>query len=308
MISQKVHFLRFAAFAIAVIFFASCDKYKEYSQKPELESLRQGLKTSVAIGYCASIATSAFKGEALPDNVIFNRSSGLIYIKIDDNHPLPFNKNIGDIIIACTWKDNGGVMAILFANIDILGGDAKLYGLNLVPFIKRSEEEGILAMFAKQDIIMGNGSDTILDMSNITDIKFNAQMARLNNEKPTDAFVAVKQNVWFINVDQAQTSQNVYDDNITVNGGGQIAEVNGDSGGIVYHALIEAEVNYSICDKNPISGFGFSQNFKAGGELFVDLGNSLLSFHSSCDGNVHVDFSSGKYVAYNNKYISLGLP
>lgn len=285
----------------------SCSKYKEYSQKPELESLRQGLKTSVAIGYCASVATSAHQGKALPKNVRFDSNSGLIYISIDENNPLPFNKNVGDIIIASHWSNNSGIMVILFANIDILGGQVKLYGINMVPFMERDEEEGIWAMFAKQDIILGNGSDTILNLSNLNDFVFNTQLARLNQEKPTDAFVAVKQNFWFINVDRAKTYDNLYDDNITVSGGGQIAEVKGASGGIIYHALIGAKVNYSICSKNPIDGYALSQNFKAGGEPYIDLGNSFLSFHSTCDGMVHVDVSTGKYISYNNKNIDLGV-
>jgi hypothetical protein len=284
----------------------SCNKLRDFDQKPELESLQQGLKTSAAIGYCASIATSAYKGFGLPDNVIFDKSSGLIYIKIDRDHPLPFNKNIGDIIIAGQWNSNGGVMAILFANIDILGGNVKLYGLHLVPFSERSD--GIWAMFAKQDIVLENGSDTILNLGNITDLAFNTQLDRLNTGVPTDAFVAVKQNVWFINIDQNKTYSNVYDDDITITGGGQIVEAKGASGGILYHAMLDTKVNYSECTLNPVSGYAFLQNFKAGGTPYIDLGNSLLSFHNSCDGKVHVDFSSGKYVGYNGKYISLDIP
>ncbi|MFZ4399450.1 MAG: hypothetical protein ACOYO1_05400 [Bacteroidales bacterium] len=151
----------------------SCNKYAEYNQEPELESLQQGLKTCSAIGYCVSIATSAFKGYPLPDNVIFDKSKGLIYIKIDKNHPLPFNRNIGDIVIAGLWNNNSGLMSVLFGNIDIIGGDIKLYGFYTIPFIERNEQDGILAIFAQQDIIVGNGSDTILNLGNITDLTFN---------------------------------------------------------------------------------------------------------------------------------------
>ena len=292
---------------LLIMHLYSCNKFKEYNQKPELESLQQGLKTSSAIGYCVSIASSAFKGYDLPSNVAFNKSSGLIYIKIDKNHPLPFNKSIGDIVIACHWSNGSGIMAILFANIDILGGKVKLYGLQTVPFIERNNGDGILAIFAKQDIVIGNGSDTILNLGNITDITFNSEIGRLNSEKPTDAFVAVKQNMWFINIDQTNTFTNVYDDIITVNGGGQILEVKGESGGIIYHALIDAKINYSACSLNPISGYSLSQNFKAGGEPYVDLGNSFLSFHNNCDGKAHVVLSTGKYISYNGKDILLNV-
>lgn len=283
----------------------SCKKFEEYNQKPELESLQQGLKTSAALGYCASVVMSVIEGDELPDNAVYEKNTGLIFIKIDKTHPLPFNNNIGEIVIAFKWSDRGGLMSILFAKIDLLGGKTKLCGLYLLPFMKRSEEEGIYAMFEKQNIIIGNGSDTLLDMSDITDVIFNTKINQLNSEKPDDAFVAVKQNVWFINIEQNNTYSNVYDDNITVSGGGQIIEAKGAEGGIIYHAMISTKINYSICKINPISGFALSQNFKFGGKPYIDLGNSLLSFHNTCDGKAHVDVSTGKYMRYNNKYITL---
>jgi len=288
--------------ALMMLLF-SCNKLRDTNQKPELESLQQGLKTSVAVAYCVSVAHSAFQGKPLPENVVFNKNSGLIYINIDENHPLPFNSSTGDIILACLWSGNGGVMSVLFGDVDILEGDIRLYGLYLVPFIER--EEGILALYEKQDIILGNGSDTILDLSNITDPVFKTRMDRLDNEKPSEIFAVVKQNVWFINIDRNNTFSNVYDDDLTINGGGQIAEVNKSSGGVIYHAVINTEINYSVCSKNPLSGFALIQNFKAGGEPYIDLGNSLFSFHKNCDGLAHVELSTGKYFSYINKDISL---
>jgi hypothetical protein len=292
---------------IVILLTFSCKKLEEFKQQPELEPLQQGLKTSTAIGYCASIAVSAFTGKALPSNVVFNKNLGMIYVTIDKNHPLPFSKNTGEILIAGLWQNNGGIISILFGNVDILEGKVKLYGLYTVPVIKRSIEDDILVVFAKQDIILGYGSDTILNLGNISDLAFNTELNRLNNNKPTDAFVAVKQNVWFINIDQAGTDNNVYDDNIIINGGGQIVEVAGASGGVLYHAMINARINYSICNKNPIEGFALTQNFKAGGELFIDLGNAFMSFHNQCDGMVHIDFCSGKYISYYGKSIPLNL-
>lgn len=290
---------------LIILQFCSCQKLNEYNQQPELESLQQGLKTSASLGYCLSIVMSAIEGHDLPGNVIHEKNSSLIYIKIDKTHPLPFNKNIGDIVIAYQWSGCAGLMSVFFGKIDLLGGSVKLTGLQLVPFIKQSEEEGACAMFGKQDIIIGNGSDTILNMHNITDVVFNSRVSHLNSKKPQDPFVAVKQNIWFINIDQNNTYSNVYDDNITVSGGGQILEAKGASGGLVYHAVIDAKINYSKCTLNPISGYALAQNFKAGGEPYIDLGNAFLSFHNSCDGKAHVNFSTGKYVSYNGKNILL---
>jgi hypothetical protein len=295
----------FAVFLILVC--SSCSKFRDYNQEPELESLRQGLKTTAAIGYCTSVVMAVVEGQALPENVSVQKGTGIICVKIDNDHPLPFNKNIGDIFIAYDWSGTAGLMSVLFANIDLLGGNIKLCGLHLVPIMKQTEGDGVTALLTKQDIVIGNGSDTLLDMSNITDIVFNERVDRLNAERPDDAFVAVKQNVWFIDVDPKKTFSNLYDDGITINGGGQMAEVRGASGGIIYHAMIGTKLNYSLCNHNPVSGVAFSQNFKAGGEPYIDLGNSLLSFRSKCDGKAHVDLSTGKYIFYMNKDISLNL-
>lgn len=289
-----------------LLMLSSCKKLRQIKQPPELEPVQQGLRASAAIAYCASVAVSAFEGKPLPSNVIFNKNGGLIYIKIDDSNPLPFNSNIGDIVVAGLWQQNEGVISILFANIDILAGQFKLYGLQTVPVIESTTGQGILTLFAKEDIIIGEGSDTILDLSNISASVFNSEIDRLNTTAPSDAFVAVKQNVWFINIDQGNTSSNVYDDDIKINGGGQIAEINGATGGVMYHAMINTEVNYSVCSANPISGNALSQNFKAGGVTLIDLGNSFLSFHNKCDGMVHVDIATGKYFSYTGKDIPLG--
>src|ERR1035437_1881101 len=201
----------FAIVVTVMILSFSCRKYREYSQKPELEPLQQGLKTSMAVGYCASVAVSAFEGKPLPGNVTFNKNLGLIYITFDQTHPSPFNQNIGDIVIAGVWQTNSGVISILFANFDLLNYKTKIYGINTVPVID-DPIKGITTILAKQDVIISTGADTILDLSNMTNLLFNNEMDRLNTTEPNDVNIAVKQNVWFINIDRADTYNDVLDD------------------------------------------------------------------------------------------------
>ncbi len=312
MINSASELINKALILLAILLLISCKKIRENRQEPELGSLQQGLKTSSAIGYCASLAIAAFKGGELPSNVtvITNNSdeyssSWLMYVRIDNTFPLQFNSDIGDIVIGGIGDENGGVISMVFSDIDILGGEFKLGGIYTVPVIERETEGTILTLFARQDIVLGYGSDTLLNL-NMSHPQFNLEMARVEEEPSSDAFVAVHQNVWFVTIDQNGTYGNVYDDDFRVNGGGQIAEVVGESGGIIYHSMIEAHFNYSICSHNPVHGSAFTQNLKADGDLFLDLGNFLLSFHSSCDGMVHVDISTGKYWSYNGKNIELG--
>jgi|WetSurMetagenome_2_1015567.scaffolds.fasta_scaffold11941_3 hypothetical protein len=290
-----------------IFLLTGCGWMKDYRDEPELESLKEGLKTSVAISYCASVATAVLTGEDLPDNVSVDKHTGLIYIKIDESHPLPFNDNTGDIVLACIWNGNGGVMSVLFGDFALLDGNIKLYGLYTVPIIKDEVSGKITTVFATEDIIIGTGSDTILDLSNVTLPVFNAELTRLDATRPSDIYAAIKQNVWFVDTDMNNTPDDVYDDYISVTGGGQIAEAKGSSGGVIYHALIDAVVNYSICNMNPLSGNALTQNFKVGGVPYIDLGNAYLSFHNSCDGKAHVELSTGKYLWYTNKDIDLDI-
>jgi len=289
------------------VLMQSCS-IRENNEPPELESLRQGIRTSAAIGYCASIAVSAHKGLPLPLNVDTEAGPGLLHVRIDDQYPLPFNKGTGNMIIASLWNENGGgLMSVLFAGIDQSDSDLKIYGFWAVPLAEDLSGEYIKAVYADQDIITGYGSDTIIDLTSITGFFMNSRLNLLESDEPEDPFVAVKQNFWIMKISPKGTYNVVLDDDIEVSGGGQLAEVVDQSGGVVYHALIEARMNYLQCSRNPVSGYALSQNFRAGSEPLIDLGNSLIRFHSSCDGKAHVEISTGKYSGFPNKDISLGL-
>lgn len=296
----------FLVTALVTGLMQSCS-IRENNEPPELESLRQGIRTSAAIAYCASIAYTAHKGLPLPLNVTNGAGPGLLHVRIDNQNPLPFNKGTGSIIIASLWSETGGgVMSVLFAGIDQSDSKLKIYGFWAVPLAEDLSGEYIKAVYADQDIITGYGSDTILDLTSITGFFMNSRLELLESEVQKDPFVAVKQNFWIIKIKPKGTYNIVLDDDIEVSGGGQLAEVVDQSGGVVYHALIEARLNYLQCSRNPVSGYALSQNFKAGSD-FIDLGNSLLRFHSSCDGKAHVEISTGKYWGYSNRDISLGL-
>lgn len=285
----------------------SCSKADRFAERPELASFHQGIKTSAALAYCASATIAAHEGRQLPDNVTAGNNPGLLHITIDAGHPLPFSDGTGDILIASQWDETGGIMSVLFSGIDVLEGRIKLFGFWAVPLMEDPEDNNIRAFYADQDIILGNGSDTILDLSSITRAFFNSRLGLLETENPDDAFVAIKQNFWITEINYKGTSSNLYDDVIIINGGGQIAEVEGSSGGVLYHAMIGARLSYSVCRQSPIDGFALVQNFKAGEAPLIDFAGAYLSFHSRCDGKAHVEFSSGKYVWYAGRDIGLEL-
>jgi len=288
----------------------SCNKIDEFNQSPELSPLEQGFKISTSIGYCASLAKSAFTGETLPENVTFEKhsndgysSSGILHVRVTESTPLPFNDRPGDIFIAGLWDgNNGGVISIIFADVDLFSSQFKFYGIYTVPIAQKSGDK-ITTIFAEQDVIIGQGSDTLLNLS-LSKPKFNTELQRLNTPRPSDAFAAIKQNVWFIDIHQNETPSFIYDDRYTINGGGQIVEAKSNSGGILYHAMIDTQFSYSQCQLNPSDGLALMQNLKASGSS-IDLGNVTLDFHATCDGRADVRVATGKYVSSNGKSIRL---
>ncbi|ELR69021.1 hypothetical protein C900_05579 [Fulvivirga imtechensis AK7] len=295
----------------SLLTFGTCTRVDELRQDPELTPLQQGFKAAAAIGYCVSLAATAFEGHPLPANVTFEAganseysSSGLIYLTVDKSHPLPFNNKIGNILIGGIWDntDGGGVISILFGDLDILSAEFKLYGIHTIPVIRKKDSDQLVAVFAEQDIVIGEGSDTIIHVG-LSRIAFDTELQRLESDQPADVFATVKQNVWFINVDQRNSFSDIYDDEYVINGGGQILEANSTSGGILYHAMIETAFSYATCSRNPLRGTAFIQNIKAGNS--IDLGNILLDFHSSCDGQADVQFSTGQYLSSNGQNIHL---
>ena len=284
----------------------SCNLEKN-TEPPELGSLQEGLRTAAVIAYCSSIVVAAHEGSHLPLNVEIIAGAGLLNVRIDDQFPLPFVNGRGAITIASLWNDDDGIMSVLFTGINPASGKNRISGLYAVPLSHEASGDCIRAVFADQDIIIGNGSDTILDLSSISSLFLNSRLDLLAAEEADDPFVAVRQNVWIVNIWQNGTTGNVYDDVAEVSGGGQMAVVEGETGGVIYHALIKTRMNYLLCRRNPVSGYALSQNFTAGGEPLIDLGNSLLKFHSECDGTVHVEISTGKYFGYTGRNIFLKL-
>ncbi|MBN1185746.1 MAG: hypothetical protein JXB49_25920 [Bacteroidales bacterium] len=298
--------------ACTCFFFCSCKKIKEYTREPDLNSLRYGLKSSAAIGYCASVAMAAFNDQPLPSNMYFQAGrddeyskSGLVFINVDDAHPIPFNHEVGQIIIGGLWDtDNSGVISIVLLDMDLLKPDFSFYGIYTIPVIFDEEKNTLLTVFARQDIIIGEGSDTILSFS-MSNPQIQLEKERAEESQPTDVFAAVKQNVWFVNIDQNNTMADFYDDTYWMNGGGQIVEASSSSAGIIYHAMIEAKYNHSICDDNPYKGVSFIQNLRVGD--LVDIGTILMNFHDQCNGNVEVEAATGRYFKSSGKELDLGL-
>lgn len=305
-------FARYLMIVSWISLLFSCDKIREMDQEPEIHSLQDGLRTCATVGYCASLANTLFRGDPLPENVIFqpvdtdtHSGAGILYVDINSEYPLPLNQSVGQIIIPALWNDDhDGVITILLLDIDLIPFNAGLLGIYTIPVIFQHDTGQILTILAEQDIVVGEGTDTLLNLS-LTNPQFDLELDRGSAKKPADAFAAVTQNVWFVLIDPRNTPGNLYDDLFTIHGGGQIVEARSQSGGILYHSMIGTKLDLQYCSRNPVEGIGLIQNFKAGS--FFDLGNAVLEFQHDCKGSARVSFASGKYFMSKGDFISLDL-
>lgn len=301
--------MRVPILLLIVCFTFSCSKIDEFLQEPELTPLEDGFKASAAIAYCVSLASRAYTGKSLPSHVTYDEDaragytgSGLIYVDVSSGNPLPFNKSTsGDVIISGLWDgENGGVISILFADVNILKSEFKFYGLITIPVYVRPENGEIVAIFAEQDIVIGEGDETLLNLS-LSKPEFNLELERLKTDAPSDVFVAVTQNVWHITIEPGNDAD-LSDDKYEVTGGGQIVTAESNSGGVLYHAMINTQFSPD-CTKNPTSGNAFIQNLQAGS--IIDLGTILVDFHDDCDGNAVVTLATGKYATSTGSEVKL---
>ena len=299
---------KFLVFILPFIVSSSCAKYDGFDIGNDLAPLENGMKVSSLIGYCAALAHYAFNDTLFPDHLVARQITrdetgcrGFFSILIDETHPIPWNRETGTITVAGQWDyDQGGVISVLFTELDIELESWHFYGIYTVPIIMEGGHNALRSVFAEQDIIVGDGADTILDIP-LTSLQFDMELHRLDSEISNDPFAVTQQNAWFLDID-TQNSPGPYDDLYRIHGGGQMVSASHSSGGILYHALIGAELDYGRCPLNPLSGIGLLQNLKVGEG--IELGTLVLEFHDNCDGTAFIQLATGKYFGLGGQYIT----
>jgi hypothetical protein len=288
----------------------SCKKVKEYFHDPETEPLRQAVKTTAAIGYSASVAMSVMSGEEPPYVLATSECSDypcafIIYIDINQDNPLLFSDgSVGQIVVAGLMADeDAAIITVVLSDINVATQDFKLLSVHTIPVIK--EEDKFFAVFTDMDINIGADSDTLLNL-NLSQKQINDEISRAQRERPSDLYVAVDENVWFIDIDQNGTNAYFGDDIFSVTGGGQIIEVMGASGGIIQQAMINVELEQG-CFRNPVSGYALIRNTSVEERRIPELGTAVFGFHGQCDGKARVEVATGVYLRANGKSFDLGL-
>ena len=155
------------------------------------------------------------------------------------------------------------------------------------------------------DIQMNPDQDALLSL-NLNTLEVQTELLRLDEPKPTDVYVAVLQDAYFIDVYNNLTGNDLEDDSYTVTGGGQLIRVDGSSAEITQQAMVGVEISPG-CLLNPTEGMALVKVTGLENQGFPELGTAVFEFTSGCSGTARVYAATGMYVGSNGKNIRFRL-
>ncbi len=205
------------------------------------------------------------------------------------------------VTIAGLWADSTtAVLSMIYTNYHAATSVLDLVGIETIPVIR--EGNSIRAVLASQDIRFSPDQESILSF-NLSTMQFDSEILRLDMPRPTDVYVAVTQNAYFIDIDNQGTVNDPADDGYSVTGGGQLIEVDGNSAEIIQQAMVEVEVT-SACRVNPSDGMALVRVTGLESAGFPELGTAVLEFNDHCDGQARIYVATGMYAGANGQSIS----
>jgi hypothetical protein len=288
----------------------SCKKVKEYFREPDPEPLLETIHTSILTGYAANVSFHLMSGHSIPGIDFIRSNPGfpcttITTINTSINQDLYLaNLDVNAITIAGLWTDEStAILSILLTGFDTGTTTLDLLGIKTVPVIRTNDHINIA--MASMDIQMNPEQDALLSL-NLNTLEIQTELLRLNAPKPTDVYVAVLQDAYFIDVYNNLTDNNIEDASYTITGGGQMIRVDGPSAEITQQAMVGIEISPD-CLLNPTGGMALMKITGLENQGFPELGTVVFEFASSCSGTARVYAATGMYVGSNRKNIRFRL-
>jgi hypothetical protein len=290
--------------------FYSCDKVKDYFREPDPVPMLETIHTSFLTAYAANVSFAMMAGQSIT-GVNFQRSNegypctSLTAINTASNPGINIAyQTVNTITIAGLWADESTViLSILLTGFDAENSTLDLLGIKTVPVIRTGDH--INVALASMDIQMNPEQDALLSL-NLNTMDIQTELLRLDEPKPTDVYVAVLQDAYFIDVYNNLTGNDLEDDSYTITGGGQLIRVNGSSPEITQQAMVGVEISPD-CLLNPIDGIALMKVTGLENQGFPELGTAVFEFTSRCNGTTHVYAATGMYIGSNGKNIRFRL-
>jgi hypothetical protein len=288
----------------------SCNKVKDYFREPDPRPLLETIQASVLTAYAANVSFAMMAGHAIT-GANFHRSNAgfpctsLISINTSTNSGIYLTyPHVNTITIAGLWADESTViLSILLTGFDTGTSTLDLLGIKTIPVIRTGDHINIA--MASMDIQMNPDENALLSL-NLNTLEIQTELLRLDAPKPSDVYVAVLQDAYFIDVYNNLTVNNLEDDNYTITGGGQLVRVNGSSAEITQQAMVGVTVS-SDCFLNPKEGMALMKVTGLEKQGFPELGTVVFEFSPVCTGTARVYASTGMYIGSNGKNIRFRL-
>ena len=292
-------------------FLGACDlkeKIEAFSEDPPVSPISETIKSSAIIGFASVVSHAHYRGCDLPfASVGSSNQTKIIQIDLGNNFPFRFQNDLyKDItILSIKLDDDMYILSVLLGDSEILTGEFRLYKIHTFPVLIK--EGKVMAVFASQDINFG--PDHYLEISlSAEEVQF--EIERLESSFPTDEYVAIAQNAWFVQVDPNNSLDDFADDSYLLSGGQQNVAVTTDceipDASVVQMAIVNTTFS-PFCSKNPETGFVVMQNIEMESKSGITLGQAFFDFIPDCDGKIKLVLGTGSFIGASGKKIKLGL-
>ena len=289
------------------------DTLQTFLREPPVDPVASTIRTSVSIGYCASVAVASLMELDIPHATVYrDGSKSLIYLGSGTEMVVPYwNNRTEEIIIASVAMDEDVlIMSIIFPDEAIRTNCFQLLNVETIPVIL--EEDHIMTIYANQDINIEGEPSLNIEMG---PMEMEIEIGRLDVERPETEQVAIKQNAWITDVYHHGTFNQFLDDDYIITGGEQqvFTGYYGTStdASVFQMAMIEARLS-SDCFLNPGSGFAILREIDvstSGNSGLNDLvlGAVFFTFHDLCNGKVLIPVATGNFITSSGKEFDLML-
>ena len=306
--------------AISLLLFSACtnplqDIIDRFNKTPEIDAFTKAVKVSMPLAYAANIAMDAMNGAVIPGVTVLRTSpdsfpcTAIVRIAVNPSHPLPIGSTSvnGDMMVAGLFADsNTAVVSVFFTQTNIRDGTFLLKDVAFVP-VTRDDSLGTMVVFASEDV---NMDSSIIMNTTITPSFFASRFQGLPTAV-TDSSIAVHQKAW-ITFAKRQPQASLGSETYTLYGASQSIGLNPSATEVIQMVMLAVQMKPSDCRLNPLestlsSGYAMIRDLKINGNSDTEMGTTILSFKSACDGKATILLATGNYIAKTGSTVALNL-
>ena len=288
------------------------DSLDPINQVPTIAPIEAVVKTSVPLSYAAEIAMAAVNGTVFPQVSLSNTCStfpcvATMVITVQPNDiPVVLDgiSDNGEIFVVGLWSSSS--QAILTVIFDGINAGNQYQFIRKISTIPVSQLNNITTVaYANIDIDIASDSEVSIDL-NAGEIQ--TEYDRLNQSIDTDPELNINLEAWIVETNSNGTPNDLSDDQFSIVGGGQYFEANANEVSVLQIGAVDIQMTTN-CALNPVGGLAVLQEVRVSSgdrATWPVLGQALIEFHSSCDGNARVILGIGSFFLATGDDIDLG--